>query len=77
MRYILPDGYIELKESGNTYCGRIAHDIMHKAELVQRESINGLSKMFNKNIEVDFNHCLLHMLRVSYIKIDGIAKAGE
>lgn len=66
MRYILPDGYIELNENGNTYCGNIAHNIMHKAELVQRESKKEMSKMFNRNIDVDFNTCLLYMLKASY-----------
>lgn len=66
MRYILPDGYIELKENGNTYVGDLAHYLMHKASKIQRESKRELSKMFNKDIIVDFNTCLLHILKASY-----------
>lgn len=76
MRYTLPDGYIDLKESGNTYCGNIAHTLMHKASKVQRESKNAMSKMFHKKVDIDFNTCLLYMLKASY-ELDFNRKKGQ
>lgn len=46
MKHLFNDGYIEIKESGNTYCGELAHKIMHIAENISRE----------KNY--DFDYCL-------------------
>lgn len=69
-KYIFKDGYIELKPEGNTYVGKIAHLIMHKAEFVQRKSSKEMSKMFHRKIDVDFNTCLLYMIKASYEKID-------
>lgn len=38
MKYKYSDGYIEIREQGNTFIGDIAHQIMHIAENVARES---------------------------------------
>lgn len=66
MRYILPDGYIEFNENGNIYCGNVAHNIMHKAEQIQRDSKKQMRIMFGHDVDVDLNTCLLYMLKASY-----------
>lgn len=55
-KQVLPDGYIEFSNIGNTYCGAMAHEIMHKAELIQRKIQRALK------VDVSFNQCLMSLL---------------
>jgi hypothetical protein len=63
MIYKLPDGYIEIRDSGNTYCGRIAHNIRHKASQVHRDCKKDMSEIFQRNVEIDYNKTLLYILK--------------
>lgn len=47
MRIEFRDGYIDLEDTGNTYVGNMAHDILHQASKLSREhnySFNGVLK---------------------------------
>ncbi len=58
MRYTLPDGYIDTSDTGNTYCGELAHKILHGTNKIQIKT------------KADFNYCLETMLKAVYERLN-------
>lgn len=58
MKIEFSDGYIEFKESGNTYVGAVAHEFMHLASKLSRD--NG----------IEFNEALKACIKQFWVMVD-------
>lgn len=63
-RYDLKDGYIEITELGNTYCGAKAHELMNSAYMIQRKT-----EAKFKGHKVNFNECLISLIE-AYLEVE-------
>ena len=59
MKIDFTDGYIEVKESGNTYVGEVAHEFMH------------LASKFSRDNGVDFQDALMMHIKQFWVMVDG------